>query len=100
MSDTLALFKNLKRLYFWGRNNGLVRELLPPEEVRGFVTQVAHRCVNLESITEVTDVAGAFGNHNAVKITRAHDGVVTLRDQLGCGRVIGLDDDDFPCIWS
>ena len=56
---------------------------------------IADGCANLESVTEIQR-RGDRNNHLSAKIHRGTDNTLTVREERGCGRVIGLEEDDFP----
>jgi hypothetical protein len=82
------MFSNLKRLYL-PPDNIMAYPSFPAKEFRNIILG----CPSLESITQVSHRPYQY---QRTKVQRGEDGAVVLSEHLGCGRVIGWEDSDFP----
>jgi len=95
IATSLSMFFNLKRLYLSGEGN---TPFIPYETRRSLLEDardIADGCAHLESVTEITREEHK-NVHLSAKIRRSEDGVLALYEKPGCGRVIGLEDNDYP----
>ncbi|KIM74234.1 hypothetical protein PILCRDRAFT_709424 [Piloderma croceum F 1598] len=97
ITSALSMFSNLKRLYISGDRypQGIPNQhFIPTISRRSFLEnalEFAHGCATLESITKITD--RYYRNiHVRAKIQRNEDGIFSIYERPGCGRMIGLED--------
>jgi hypothetical protein len=98
IASSLSTFTKLKRVYISGAGYWASEQFIQSETERSFLEvarDIARGCANLESITEVT--RRSQNAHVTARIQRV-GGPVALREEAGCGRVVGLGDSDYPSV--
>ncbi|KAF9469598.1 hypothetical protein BDZ94DRAFT_1303296 [Collybia nuda] len=91
----LANFSNLKRLYILATDNGGIDSFVSPEcriPLLIVARVFAEECRTLESVTAVP--RDSWGMHSAIKIQRDVNGEISLEEELGSGRIMGLEDEN------
>jgi hypothetical protein len=95
------MFSNLKRLYISGNlyPRGVPnQQFIPKKSRRSFLEDafdLAYGCATLESITEITS-RYCRNVYMRAKIQRSEDGIFSVYERPGYGRMIGLEDLDYP----